>query len=154
MKLSLTKSLRIVAVSIITISSLYVFYGVTKNMWVDLWFLYLVPFLVWWVLDLKFNYTRFTIFYRGMIPLIVALYLCTSLFYNEWINTLVILAFIPFFTLIYNAKFYPLKFSIIPIVASFILIIYLSVGFFANIWHPTWMMFIIVPLMPLFQNYD
>lgn len=154
MKLSITKSLRIIAVVIILISALYVYFGVTKDMWQDLWFFYLIPILVWWILDLRFNYTGFSIFYRGMIPLLLAMYVVISLVGDEWIQTLVILAFVPFFTLIYNAKFYPLKYSIIPIVASFILIIYLAVGLFYEIWHPTWMMFIIVPLLPLFQNYD
>lgn len=154
MKLSLTKSLRVVAISIITISIVYVYYGEVHNMWMQLWFLYLVPLFVWWILDLRFNYTRFTLFYRGMIPLLLSAYLVSSLVYDEWIKTLIILTFIPFFTLIYNAKFYPLKYSIIPIVASFILIVYLAIGLFYDIWHPTWMMFIIVPLLPLFQNYD
>lgn len=154
MKLSLTKSLRIVALVIIIISAVYVYYGVVHDKWSDLWFLYLLPFLAWWILDLFFNYTRFTFFYRGTIPLLLVTFVTASLIYNEWIQTLLILAFIPFFTLIYNAKFYPLKYSIIPIVASFILIVYLGVGLFYNLWHPTWMMFIIVPLFPLFQKYD
>lgn len=154
MKLSLTKALRVVAVVIILISALYVYFGVTKDLWADLWYLYLFPLLAWWLLDLRFNYTRFTPFYRGFIPFILAAYLTLSLLYGEWIKTLIILSFVPFFILIYNAKFYPLKYSIIPIIASFILILYLGIGLFMSIWHPTWMMFIVVPLLPLFQNYD
>lgn len=29
------------------------------------------------------------------------------------------------------------------------LIIYLSVGYIAGIWHPTWAVFILIPLMPI-----
>lgn len=154
MKYSLTKSLRTVAVVIIVVSALYVYFGVTKDMWESLWFIYLTPLLIWWLLDLRFNYTRFSLFYRGAIPAIVTLYISVSLLTDDWITTILILSFLPFFVLIYNAKFYPLKYSIIPIIASFILILYLGIGLFWNIWHPTWMMFIIVPLLPLVQKYD
>ena len=154
MKFTLTKALRSVAVVIILISIIYVYFGIYEDMWESLWFIYLSPLLAWWLLDLRFNYTKGSIFYRGFIPFILVLYLGVSLISNEWVNTLIILTFLPFFVLIYNAKFYPLKYSIIPIIASFILILYLGIGLFLDIWHPTWMMFIIVPLLPLVQNYE
>ncbi len=154
MKLSLTASLRITAVVLILISAIYVYFGMTQGMWDTLWSLYLLPFFVWWLMNVFENYTNMPFFYRGTVPAIVILYVFVSLLTGEWVKTLIIITFVPFFILIYNAKFYPLKYSIIPIVAAFILIIYIAVGTFYYIWHPTWMMFIIVPLIPLFQRYD
>ncbi len=154
MKLTLTASLRITAVVLILISAIYVYFGVIEGMWDSLWLLYLLPFFVWWLMNVFENYTKMPFFYRGTVPGVVIFYILVSLLTDEWVLTLVIITFVPFFILIYNAKFYPLKYSIIPIVAAFILIIYVSVGLYYQLWHPTWMMFIIVPLIPLFQKYD
>ncbi|XMB86118.1 hypothetical protein RJG79_12065 [Mycoplasmatota bacterium WC44] len=153
-KPSLTFALRLVAVSIIIVSAVYIWISVEKNLWDELWYLYGTPIIVWWILDIVFNYTNGPIFYRGLLPFFALLYIILSIVLNEWIETIIIVAFIPFSVLVYNAKFYPLKYSIIPVIASFLLIVYLSIGIYFNTWHPTWLMFLIVPIIPLLQTYD
>jgi|GEM_PF-4942499 len=153
-RIRLVAALKLVAASIILVSIAYLWLGFTKDTWENTWFLYVIPVFFWWLLDLVYNYTRGPIFYRGLLPFIGALYVVVSYFTSEWINTLIILSFIPFLVLVYNSKFYHIKYSITPISASVIVIVYLFFGLFLDKWHPHWIMFLLVPIIALVQNYD
>ncbi|XMB67221.1 hypothetical protein RI065_01490 [Mycoplasmatota bacterium zrk1] len=153
-RIKLVNALKLVASSIILISIVYIWIGFTKDMWSSTWYLYGFPVFLWWLLDLFFNYTRGPLFYRGLIPFITLLYVGVAYFTSNWIDTLIIVSFIPFLVLVYNAKFYRFKYSVIPISASIIIIIYLYIGLFLDLWHPHWVIFLLVPVIALLQNYE
>ena len=48
---------------------------------------------------------------------------------------------------------YDLKARILSAVPIFCLIVYLILGFGFNLWHPGWLVFLLVPLMPVLLGY-
>jgi len=153
-RIKFTFALKIVAASLIVVSAAYLWLGFTKDMWNSTWYLYIISVFIWWFLDLIFNYTRGPMFYRGLLPFIAVIYSAVSYVTGNWIDSLIIISFMPLLVLVYNSKFYALKYSVVPISASILVIIYLFLGFSFSMWHPYWIIFLLVPVIALLQNYE
>lgn len=44
------------------------------------------------------------------------------------------------------------KDKIISVTPILCLIVYLIIGFYKNLWHPGWLIFLLIPLVPMFLN--
>ncbi len=137
-------------VDIILVIALYI--GIDTNNWSYFGLLF-IPFLVWLLLDLKFNYIRLHPIYTFVIPFLVISYTAISFFTGNYIKPIVILAFIPFLVMFHNVKFYPFKFAIVPLATTFITFIYVAIGVFTGLWHPTWLIFLLCPMSLMFVSF-
>lgn len=152
-KVTIFQAIRYVSASVILTSTFYLLIGFETGLWHPYWVLYAFPVIIWLALDLYYNVTNNTMFYRGLIPLIVIIYIVYSVLSGDWINGLIIISVIPFLVLVYNARFYGYKYLIIPIVFSVLAVIYLYLGLFFQMWHPSWVIFLIGAATPLLIKY-
>ncbi len=135
---------------IILVLALYI--GIETSNW-SYFGLLIIPFTLWLFLDLKFHYIKLHPIYTFVVPFLIVCYTAVSFFIDDYVTPLIILAFIPFLIMFHNVKFYPFKFAIVPLAATFIGFLYVTIGIFFGIWHPTWLIFVLSPMSLMFVNF-
>ena len=135
----------------IFVALVYLAIGFVFNVWHPTWLMFLtVPVYYEMVAMLKKSN-----WYAFPYPVLVLIaYLCIGVFRDVWHPTWLLFLTIPVYYIMVamnRAKSFRAKVNIFPY-PILCTIFYLALGFDYNIWHPTWLMFLTIPMYYMFAN--
>ena len=129
----------------------YLSVGFDYNWWHPTWLLFLtIP--LYYTLITAFRDNNWYVFPYPI--LVITVYLGIGIFFDIWHPTWLLILTIPvYYTLIAmsRAKTFKAKANIFPY-PILCVIFFLSIGLDYNIWHPTWLLFLTIPVYYMFVN--